>query len=651
MRTKVTLILVFLNVALFLFIFKFERGWRTEQASLEARRRVLGAETADIRSIHISGPNVTTISLTREGDNWSLLEPIEWPANPHAVNRIINELQYLEHETSFSVADLEKNQQSLADYGLDKPRLTISFTSGSNQSGSDQNSSPPVTLTIGDETKVGNRLYVLSPDGKRVHVVNLSLARSLSLPIDDLRADTVFSIPVFEARSLNLQNAANLRVRVRRETNNRWAFEAPIIARASKTAVELSINALNALRVRDFIPSGTAEINPNTNASLRITIEGNNRRETLILGNEIGTTAINESVNTTTGQTSNTPDIEFNAMLEGKSTLFTVSLPAPLIYALRNAQVVLRETKVLEFDPATVTTITLSAPNQSDLTLQKLEGGSQTTGPENSNWQIVRRDTQGGPQTQTADGKVINNLLDKLRLLSAEKFIGDAPSDADLENWGFNRPEREISLTVGRGAATNTIKLQIGVSSDRDGKAYARLGNARFVYLVAADVIERTLPYPLTYRQKMLREIPAAAKFSALSITDLKTNTKILEQTIDQENPGNAALQTVFKNLRTLQASNFTKVGFPELLIVAGEERPWRYLLDATITLPGGGGEQTESLKLFFTERVGGNMQYAGSPELAVVFEIEQSLLDAMWQLTYGEKDPGPLVQVEPANP
>ena len=167
---------------------------------------------------------------------------------------------------------------------------------------------------------------------------------------------------------------------------------------------------------------------------------------------------------------------------------------------------------------------------------------------------------------------------------------------------------------MGRGAATNTIKLQIGVSSDRDGKAYARLGNARFVYLVAADVIERTLPYPLTYRQKMLREIPAAAKFSALSITDLKTNTKILEQTIDQENPGNAALQTVFKNLRTLQASNFTKVGFPELLIVAGEERPWRYLLDATITLPGGGGEQTESLKLFFTERVCGNMQYAGSP-------------------------------------
>ena len=39
MRTKVTLVLIFLNVALFFFIFKFERNWRTEAASKEARRR------------------------------------------------------------------------------------------------------------------------------------------------------------------------------------------------------------------------------------------------------------------------------------------------------------------------------------------------------------------------------------------------------------------------------------------------------------------------------------------------------------------------------------------------------------------------------------------------------------------------------------
>ena len=55
MRTKVTLVLLFLNVALFFFIFQFERKWRIEEGWKEARRRVLGAEAADIRSLEISG--------------------------------------------------------------------------------------------------------------------------------------------------------------------------------------------------------------------------------------------------------------------------------------------------------------------------------------------------------------------------------------------------------------------------------------------------------------------------------------------------------------------------------------------------------------------------------------------------------------------
>jgi hypothetical protein len=42
MRTKVTLVLLFLNVALFFYLFSFDRTWRTGP-SPEARRRVLGA--------------------------------------------------------------------------------------------------------------------------------------------------------------------------------------------------------------------------------------------------------------------------------------------------------------------------------------------------------------------------------------------------------------------------------------------------------------------------------------------------------------------------------------------------------------------------------------------------------------------------------
>ncbi|MFI5356048.1 MAG: DUF4340 domain-containing protein [Opitutales bacterium] len=626
MRTKVTLILVFLNVALFGFIFKFERTWRTEQASLEARRRVLGPETADIRTLQISGPGVTAVKLVRQGDNWSLTEPIEWPANPHAVRRIVNELQFLEHETSFKVAELAKNHQSLADYGLDHPRLTVTFTAG--DATGPKGAAEPISLRIGDETKDGNRLYVLSPDGTRVHVVGLSLARTLGLPVEELRANTVFTIPVFETRSLNLQTAANLRVRVRRD-GNRWSFEAPFIARASKTAVELTVNALNALQVQSFVAAGSADHNPANNPSLRITLEGNNRRETLILGNELAAPAGRPS-----------PDAVYYAMLEGKSTLFTVKLPGALLDALRNSQEILRETTVLDFDPALVTAITLAAPNHPELTLQRLETNAQGPAADTASWQIVHRDANQGPQTQPADNDVVQDLLKELSLLSAQKFVSDAPSDADLETWGFNRPEREVSLALANGT---TLKLQLGLSSQHQGRAYARVTNARSVYLVDDAILRATPVTALDYRQRLLRVLPDAARIGALKLTDLKDKTVVLDRSLPADHPvSDDALGTLLGQLRRLHARHFVQAGFPASVLTGGEERPWRYRLDATIILPGGPAGQTEVMTLYFTPRTGGAIQLAGSPEFDAVFEVEQPMLDALWQLTYGAKDPGP---------
>src|SRR5690606_8986725 len=138
--------------------------------------------------------------------------------------------------------------------------------------------------SIGAETSVGNRLYILSPDKERVHVVQRSLAESLSLTLEQLRSRTCFTVQVFEVKSLNLETSgpANARIRLRRQ-GNRWEFEAPIVARASKTATELAIINLNQLETNTFL--GSARTNPEltvragTNSPhLRITLEGNNRR-------------------------------------------------------------------------------------------------------------------------------------------------------------------------------------------------------------------------------------------------------------------------------------------------------------------------------------------------------------------------------------
>lgn len=652
MRTKVTLVLLLLNVALFFFIFKFERTWRTEDALREARRRVLGSETADIRALSVVGtvPGSPSYSLVYNRDIWLLTAPLDWPANPAAVDRIVHELQFLENETSFSVADLARSGQSLADYGLDKPRMTVTFSSseGSATGSGGLAAGPTTVLRIGDSTKVGNRLYVLSPDGTRIHVVSRSLLDALSLPMDQLRADTLFTIRVYEARALSVQTSG-ARVRIRRD-GPKWLFDTIVNARASKARMDLTINDLDALHARSF-PTSRPTILPSTTPSLRVAIDGNNRAETLLLGDPVAGPAPAGAPN---GEVDKETEY-FAQLMNGNSVrapVFTVRVPNDLIEHLRKAQDFLRERKIVDFDPAAVAAVTLTAPNQPAVTLQRLDPNAT-----DSAWQLSRRgDNAANPQTTAADAFAVKQLLDRLAMLSAERFESDAPSLPQLESWGFNRPEREITIAVSGPPGASVAPIQVQLGTDGAGAVYARVGTPNepgsSIYAVAVDLARDFPVTPTAWRDRTLRALPATARIVGLKITDLSDHHVIYETAIDSaghpsvEPHDPAALPQILAGLRTLRAKRFVQDGFADRLILAGDERAWRYQIDATIGLPAGaGGEQTSTSSLFLMERTGGAQQVAGSKEFNAVFELEQPMLDALWSITYGARDPGPQLE------
>jgi hypothetical protein len=657
MRTKVTLVLVFLNVALFFFIFKFERNWRTEAASLETRRRVLGPEAADIRSITITHrANNTTVALTRQRDTWSLTQPLNWPANPHAARAIASEFELLEHIATFSVADAAKNKQTLADFGLEKPQLTVEFTSGDPIAG-DNNPRPVTRLLIGDTTPDNKRLYVLSPDGQRVHVVNRSLLDTLTAPLESLRAGTLLTVRIFEARSLSIQTAAGeastgagagLRVRIVRDANTqRWRFAAPHTAAGSKTAIELAINDLHRLQAKTFGPTPAPTILPSSAPAVRVTIESHNRQETLYLGNEVPATP--------GAQPLSRDVVELYAQLEGRDALFTVEVPRQLLGTLRNAQASLREKRILEFDPSSVAAVTLSAPvqpNQPPITLQRLEApAGQNAGSETA-WQVVHRsDGAQAPQTLPADLASVRELLQRLSLLAAESFKSDAPTVSDLEEWGFNRPLREVSLTT-TGNPTPLV-LRIGTDATRR-VYYARVGSptepGSSIYTITPEIVEELALSPSRWRNRAVGEaLPAAARIAGLKLTDLGEAKVLAEHTIAANGEVSPAprdpqaLGVVLAALRQLRAKEFLPGGFAERVFAAGEDRPWRFSLETTIALPSGTGQEvTRTIPLLLTERLSGSQQFAGARELDAVFALEQPLVDALWALAYGARDPGP---------
>lgn len=672
MRSKVTVVLLFLNVVLFAYIYFYDNPQIEKMQTLSAVRRVFGPEAATITAFSRISRTGETVKLEKATDSWWLTAPYRWPASPNAISSLLNAIELLEHDTSYAVADLSKGGRSLADYGLADPALTFEFTSNERK----------YVVKIGDVTAVANRLYLLSPDGTRIHVVNRSFAEAIGLPLDTLRAPSIFSVPVFEVRSLNVQTLntqttppTSLKVRLRRDAASKWSFEAPINARASKSAVEVTINSVaNLLTARNFVAPRDADLERTglNSPSLQITLEGNARRETLLIGNPTGTTTMREGAKEA--------DVEYYAKIEDNPVVFTTAFPKDLLKVLRTAQESLRDPRVLDLDPTSVTSLTLVAPGQPEITLQKLEG--------DQGWQAVVRVSGAAPQTTPADPGVVTTLLQKISQLSAHeprpdapKFLSDAPSDADVENWGFKRPAREITLNLAPGTGggltrePTAVTLQIGVSPDKPGEAFARTTNASFVYQVLPDILDDAPVAARYYRHRTLRELPEAARITSLKLTALPANTSILNLSnptaITPESlagatvtagdagadsaaktvtpiseKGRSVLVSLLGQLRTLRAKAFAAGAFtPDHAETATGPQPWKYQLEVVTAFAAGTAPaQNTTLTLYFTDRIGGTTMLAGTADFGgVVFEVTQELLDALFALTYTpQQDPGP---------
>ena len=658
MRTKVTLVLVLLNVLLFYYISKFEIGVTEKLPG----KNVYGSEVAAIESF--ARKDRTGIPLLMEKDKkgiWWLSKPYEWPVNLNAISGIISELQHLNNETSFTVASLTQNGRSLADYGLTDPAFTFTFTSGGKS----------YETKVGDTSKTNNRLYLLSPDGSRIHVVGSSMLDQLDMSLDRLRSPTIFSIPIFEVRSLSIQTTTTSKVRLRRD-GERWSLEAPIQTRANKNVVNTTINALNSLQALKFLETREASdlaLTGLATPTVRVTLEGNNRRETLLIGRPAPESEqpLRSDIPATARPTI------YYAKFEDKSAVFTTALPnttlvassatpSTLLESLLSAQEKLRDAHVLDFDSRTVTAITLAAPGQPELNLHRLEAAAGT-----ETWQLITRNSSGqAPQTQPADATLVAELLRKLELFSATKFLSDAPSAADRENFGFNRPEREITLSLNTGGGPHgtdpsTLTLHVGVKPEERSLAYAMLSNATFVYQIDPSILDFTPVDTRQFRQRLLRELPEGARITALTLSETGNPSPLYthqltegegwEKVLATEPAARQkALITLLTQLRAIRAQRFITESFhADHAEFSGATQPWKYQLSATLALTGGNGAtQNTTTLLQLTDRIDSLTQLAGSAEFDVTFAITQEMLDALFALTYLEKhDPGEPAKTE----
>ena len=609
MRFRLTIILVLLNLALFTllyFLAKGPTGPRSGSSALLAQGVVQGAEKIQIENLETGQEWM----IEKRAATWRITSPVLWPANPFAVSRILNQLQFLEEVTRFAVSDIEQSGQSLADFGLDPPKATLTLHHRGAQS----------QIAIGQGTEVGNRLYVLSPDRANVVVVNRELLDSITFELEAMRSQEIFDIPLFETRSVSLK-IGDLPVRIVRDGGG-WKFETPVETTADTARVESAINRLTGMRLVDFSEEDQ-QVHGLESPRMRLTLEGNNRRQTVIIGNRVE---------------DDFQVLRYYAKLADSATVFV--LPAGPLSDFFDSLDRLRERQFVRLERDAITSITISAGEQSTQ-LQKLEQGG---------WQVPVKDARRSFLVWPADPTVIDGLIEAILGLRAIVFVSDSPSAADLESFGFNHPQRRVAIQ----AASQQSSILIGDFDGEEQALYVKIEEAPFVYQVEENRLLNLLELrPLHYRLRVLEEQPPSARILSIALTDLQSDellfsirsdppeeegakTGILERGIEEalagiEEPDRQSARLLISQVRKFAVKSFPREQNPEGHQIGDRFLRWRYLLRAQLRLPGGDEAQIRTRQFTFTERIGGTTQIGYSPDHATAFELTQELIDAIF--------------------
>lgn len=577
MRFKLTILLLALNAALAGIIFYFDKVQSTQNLLDESSRLIIRPDfIQDLDRIEIKSLQTQQDwILERDDDRWLVSSPFQWKANPFAVEQLVFQLRRLAWESRFPVSGLASSGQSLDSYDLSSPTISLTLQGGQDS----------ITLSLGAPTEIGNRLYLLSPEGDFIYVVPRGLLDSLQRDLEAFLDRRIFSISVEETQALQIQDRTSSNIRVRLErTADKWGFVSPIETDADADRVKTLLTEWQGIEVEGFINSTNEEI-ALSNDALRLTLEGSGDRQTILFAP------------VTEGEAAG---ITYLGRLEGFPTLFEV--PADKVEDLRSIQEDLREKRVLEDHSKDWSSLAIEFGDLG-LTLQRLESGT---------WQVLYTDEDKQLRSMPAAEEAVAGMKELLQTLEAVGFVTDAPSEADLSRFGLTEPQRILQVRDGN---QDSLEFRIGGIFTGQGQTlfYASTDKSDSVFLVRPYILSGLSLDPFSYRERTIRKLPATATVSDLTLVHRPSG---LPLPMDRDSPELAG--EVFNALRAFieetRVERYLNRPFSDPLAFSdGRTIDWKYLVEASVQYPSNPGE-VETIRLYLSERLGGTAQYVGDP-------------------------------------
>lgn len=442
LRTTVALLIIALGLGLFIWILD-----RRSPTTRENRTGyVVDLDRNQVTRLQIMNERANII-LNKTAGGWEITAPVNDRADAQVVDSLLDNIQFLRRDDIISnLGKGEKKQKRLKDFGLQKPRLKLTWQTKKRHS----------VIEFGADTAVEGTCYVRTEGSDVVFVTGNELKNLISKRSNEFRDHQITPFLTTQIdRVIVHQTAGDIEL-VRQP--NGWQIVRPIKARADDDIVNAALEKINATPILDFVEG---EKIPNTE------IENSSRSISLFSGDE--------KVEIFSG--SPVPS------QPGKIYLRVPSRPSLLVVTDSFAQTInvkpneLRDRRIARLNSDIIDRIRIDQPGIPSVFLARHENG----------WEAVSQ------QNAPANAEAVNHLIATLNSTDVQEFVSDTA--ADLSRYGLDAPPLRIGFSS--YASDNTAESGAGeepIATFAIGKLdknayYARIEEEPYVFSVAEETV------------------------------------------------------------------------------------------------------------------------------------------------------------------
>ncbi|MCD6050387.1 MAG: hypothetical protein K0Q55_1790 [Verrucomicrobia bacterium] len=455
MNTKNTWSIVATAVALFAFIYFFERGQSGPPAGPVQHRLLNKLQQGLVSRIEVQvGTN--SVTLERTNSTWRMIAPVVYPAWQPQAKNFLDACAELNYTTTIPATELAKSPHGLADYGLQPPRAQFTLVQNNER----------IEVKIGNETPVGGQRYVQLGDEIVAYLVDAKIGNLL--PPTSASWRDRFLMPggmVFNRIEIHAGNRVT--EFQRDDTNQMWRITKPITARADNVRIKDMIQ-----QWRDWDVKFFATDNPLATELEKFGFKPPELE--LLLG---------QGTNHVFGLQFGLPlkDQQDILALRSSHTNLVVVRQEPWVETLRSQWLDFRERRLLTFAPSVPDLIEV----QSD---ERFRLQRQTNGM----WMVLDE------TNFVVDTVLVNEMLMNLNNLDVLDFEKD--NVTDWKDYGLAVPAHSYTLSAGgtnaATAGTNAIIAQLELGKVEGIKIFARRVDESSAYSLL-DGVARKLPRTL----------------------------------------------------------------------------------------------------------------------------------------------------------